>query len=98
MWLTADPHDCPIAQRAGHLVVGIPHDLIRPLVQVAGLQARKLALFTWVRYVCRIVTLVLKGFRQANSLISIVCLCKVWHVVTLLVQSHKIVAHSFLMT
>ena len=83
MWLTANPHDCLIAQRAGHLVGGIPHDLIRPLVQVAGLQARRLALFTWVRYVCRIVTLVLKGF---------------WHVVTLVVQGHKIVAHSFLMT
>ena len=45
MWLTADPHDCPIAQRAGHLVGGIPHDLTRLLVQVAGLQARRLAIF-----------------------------------------------------
>ena len=43
-WRTADPHDCLVAQRAGHLVGGVPGDLIRPLVQVAGLQATRLVL------------------------------------------------------
>jgi len=28
MGLTANPHDCLVAQGAGHLVGGIPHDLI----------------------------------------------------------------------
>ena len=50
MWRTADPHDCLVAQRAGHLVGGVPGDLIWPLVQVAGLQATRLPLVFHIRW------------------------------------------------
>ena len=50
MWLTAYPHDCLVAQRAGHLVGGVPGDLIWPLVQVAGLQATRLPLVFHIRW------------------------------------------------